>query len=613
MPFGAQLLEEGGVRFRLWAPTAQHVELCLETGGDRDAVLPMPAVGDGWFELVTDQAKAGDLYRYRIDGKLQVPDPASRYNPKDVHGPSQIVDPSRFAWKNLDWLGRPWEEVVLYELHVGTFTPKGTFKAAKERLDYLVDLGVTAIELMPIADFPGKRNWGYDGVLPYAPDAGYGSPDDLKDLIQAAHERGLMVFLDVVYNHFGPEGNYLSAYARDFFTDRHKTPWGDAINFDGPNNRVVRDFFIHNALYWLEEFNFDGLRLDAVHAIVDDSQPHILEELAEAVRQGPGRERHCHLVLENGLNIARYLSRDNLGGPRYYNAQWNDDIHHAMHILLTGEKDGYYMDYADKPVWYLGRCLSEGFAYQGEPSPFEKGRERGEPSAHLPTTAFVSFLQNHDQIGNRAFGERISAIAAPRPLEIMTAILLLAPSPPLLFMGQEFAAEQPFLFFCDFGSELAAAVTQGRRKEFAHFKQFASPEARSRIPDPNAADTFQQSKLDWSGLNQAPPADVLQFYKRLLAIRQQKLVPRLVGLEGRKSHFTVLGKRGLRVEWTLGDGSRLYLLANLGEQPIAEVSPPEGEVVFASQEGLLAEPTEQILPPWSVLWRLEESPTASGQ
>jgi malto-oligosyltrehalose trehalohydrolase len=284
-----------------------------------------------------------------------------------------------------------------------------------------------------------------------------------------------------------------------------------------------------------------------------------------------------------------------------------------MHVLLTGEKDGYYMDYADKPAWYFGRCLSEGFAYQGEPSPFEKGRQRGEPSAHLPPTAFVSFLQNHDQIGNRAFGERISSIIAPHRLEIMTAILLLAPSPPLLFMGQEFAAEQPFLFFCDFSPDLAAAVTQGRRKEFAHFKQFASPEAQALIPDPNAADTFQQSKLDWSSLNQSPPVDILQFYKRLLAIRQQTIAPRLVDIEGGQSHFTVLGECGLRVDWTLGDGSRLHLLANLGEQPIAGVSAPAGGVLFASQEGLLAEPTAQSLPPWSALWLLEESQAASGE
>jgi malto-oligosyltrehalose trehalohydrolase len=493
----------------------------------------------------------------------------------------------------------------VYELHVGTFTPEGTFAALKERLDYLVELGVTAVELMPVADFPGNRNWGYDGVLPYAPDASYGSPDDLKDLIQTAHDKGLMVFLDVVYNHFGPEGNYLHVYAQPFFTQRHQTPWGAAINFDGPGSRAVRDFFIHNALYWLEEYHVDGLRLDAVHAIVDDSTPDILEELADAVRQGPGRERHCHLVLENDHNIARYLVRNAVGGPRYYNAQWNDDIHHAMHVLLTGEADGYYADYAGKPIWYLGRCLSQGFAYQGDPSPFRDGEIRGEPSRSLPPTAFVDFLQNHDQVGNRAFGERISQLAEPRALWAVTTAFLLAPAPPLLFMGEEFAAAQPFLFFCDFGPELAAAVTQGRRREFARFAEFSKPEAQERIPDPNDVATFEHAKLDWNSVQQAPHDAQLALYRQVLGIRQREIVPRLAGISGEQAYFQLLGKQGLQVNWILGDGTVLTLLGNFSDAPMEGLEPPACDMLYASSSELENSLAEHRLPPWSVAWFLE--------
>jgi maltooligosyltrehalose trehalohydrolase len=378
-----------------------------------------------------------------------------------VHGASEVIDPGAFAWEDGDWNGRPWAEAVLYELHVGTFSPEGTFAGAQRRLDYLAELGVTAIELMPVGDFPGRCNWGYDGVLPFAPDASYGRPEDLKRLIQAAHRRGLMVLLDVVYNHVGPEGNYLHVYARDaFFTERHHTPWGAAVNFDGPGSELVRRFFVDNALYWLEEYHLDGLRLDAVHAILDDSPLHVLEEIAQAVREGPGRERALHLVLENDANQSRFLTRTAAGSPRWYDAQGNDDIHHALHAILTGERHGYYGDNADVPHRHLGRCLAEGFAHQGEASAYRGGEARGERSAHLPPGAFVGFLQNHDQVGNRAFGERLPVLAPPDALTLATAILLLAPSPPLLFMGEEHAAAVPFLYFCDFGPDLAAAVTR---------------------------------------------------------------------------------------------------------------------------------------------------------
>jgi malto-oligosyltrehalose trehalohydrolase len=429
MPFGAECRDDDSVRFRLWAPAARAADVLLE---GTSTPLPMRAVEGGGFELITGQARPADLYRFRIDGKQQVPDPASRFQPQDVHGPSQVIAPATFDWRDERWQGRPWEEAVIYELHVGTFTPEGTFASARARLDYLAQLGITAIELMPLSDFPGSRNWGYDGVFPFAPDSSYGRPEDLKEFIQGAHERGMMVLLDVVYNHFGPEGNYLGSYAPQFFTGRHHTPWGNGLNFDGPQSRAVREFFIHNALYWIEEYHFDGLRLDAVHAIADDSTPHILTELAERVHQSISPGRHVHLILENEHNQSRYLQRDSSGKPLLYTAQWDDDIHHALHVIVTGEREGYYSDYAASPIEQLGRCLAHGFAFQGDPSAYRKGATRGERTTGLPPGAFVTFLQNHDQIGNRAFGERIVNLADPRAVRAAMAILLLAPSPPLL-------------------------------------------------------------------------------------------------------------------------------------------------------------------------------------
>jgi malto-oligosyltrehalose trehalohydrolase len=610
MPFGTEVLYDGSVRFRLWAPAAGRVDLCLEDSG---VLLPMTAVDESWFELVTAEARAGSYYRFCIDGNRRVPDPASRYNPMDVHGPSAVIDPYAFVWEDRAWPGRLWEEAVIYELHVGTFTPEGTFKGVRDRLDYLVELGITALELMPVADFPGTRNWGYDGVLPFAPDSSYGHPDDLKDLIQTAHKKGLMVFLDVVYNHFGPEGNYLHTYAPQFFSEHHHTPWGAAINFDGPGSRVVRDFFIHNALYWLEEFHLDGLRLDAVHAITDDSTPDILEELAAAVQQKPGGTRHIHLVLENDHNASHYLKRG-------YRAQWNDDIHHALHILVTGERDGYYVDYVDKPVWYLGRCLTEGFAYQGESSAYRGGVRRGEPSRDLPPTAFVSFLQNHDQVGNRAFGERIGMLASPGPsrlevsrleasqpegLRAAIAVLLLSPSPPLLFMGEEFGAAQPFQFFCDFGPELAAAVTEGRREEFARFEKFTSPAERTCIPDPNARSTFERAKLDWDSVTQPPHAQWLNLYRHLLALRQREIVPRLLLMQAEQAQFRVLGERALAANWRLSDGAVLTLLTNLGGDAIDGMEWPGGGVLYATEDRFARALADHVMPPWSTAWFLE--------
>jgi maltooligosyltrehalose trehalohydrolase len=596
MPFGAECRKDGMVRFRLWAPAAKQVSVWVA-----DVQQPLPAVrGDfGWYELLTDKAKAGSLYRFRIDDGLEVPDPASRFQPRDVHGPSQVVDAAAFDWDDDGWRGRPWEEAVIYELHVGTFTPAGTFAAVQERLDHLVDIGITAIELMPVADFPGSRNWGYDGVLPYAPDSSYGTPDDLKRLVQAVHRKGLMIFLDVVYNHFGPDGNYLRAYSPEFFTNRHCTPWGDGINFDGEGSRVVRDFFIHNALYWLEEYHFDGLRLDAVHAILDDSSPHILNELATSVRSRFEGKREVHLVLENGNNSARYLQRDERLQPRGYDAQWDDDIHHALHVLLTGETDGYYSDYADHAICQLGRCLTEGFAFQGDFSELHQGK-RGEPTTGLPPTAFVSFLQNHDQIGNRAFGDRILQVAPPQAVRVAMAILLLAPSPPLIFMGDEFGADTPFLFFCDFDGELAAAVTEGRRNEFVRFAKFSSPEIRSQIPNPGAEETYLRSKLNWRCLKEPLHASWLDFYRHLLKIRQKEIVPLLKNFV--HSNFQVFGKSCLAVEWHFED-CLLDLKANLGNEAASEVPPSDGRVIY-STAGNDFQSKNGTMPAWSAVWSL---------
>ena len=604
MPFGAEHREDGSVRFRLWAPAARQVQLCLAASNDVTR-LPLERCDHGWFELVTDAAKPGMRYRFRIDGGQEIPDAASRFQPEDVHGPSEVIDPTTFEWKGDTWRGRRWEEAVIYELHVGAFTTAGTFSAVGERLDYLEDLGITAIELMPVADFPGQRNWGYDGVFPFAPDSTYGRPEDLKALVQSAHDRGLMVLLDVVYNHFGPEGNYLNSYAPQFFTDRHKTPWGNAINFDGTESQVVRDFFIQNALYWLIEYQFDGLRLDAVHAIIDDSTPHFLRELADAVRSSVESDRYVHLILENDLNRACYLQRTKRCEIQGYNAQWNDDIHHALHVLITGERDGYYLDYSERPLDQLGRCLVEGFAYQGEQSLFRNRQARGERTAGLPPSAFVSFLQNHDQIGNRAFGERIATIADPQAVRVAMAILLLAPSPPLLFMGEEFGAETPFLFFCDFEKGLAEAVAAGRRNEFARFARFNDPAARAGIPDPNAATTFEASRLDWDDLAQPRHRDWLRFYRRLLKLRCQHIVRHISDACAIKAFYEVHGDHGLIAHWDFPDGSKLALLANLSSASLTGFAVPASQVIYTS-EGVNTDALRQgTLPAWSVAWFLE--------
>ena len=603
MPFGAELGPEGTC-FRLWAPDARSVSLKLNgSAGERE--IPLQANDEGWYVASVDGAPAGSRYQFRINGDLLVPDPASRFQPDDVHGASEVIDPASYAWTDGEWRGQPWEKVVLYELHVGTFTPEGTFAGVIERLDHLRDLGVTAIELMPVADFIGARGWGYDGVYLYAPDARYGRPEDLKRLVDAAHARGLMVFLDVVYNHFGPAGNYLHVYAREhFFNWDRETPWGAAINFE--RSRVVRDFYLHNVLYWLDEYHFDGLRFDAVHAIEDPSEPDILDEIAEAVHARMGDERHVHLVLENEENEAHRLRRGPDHRPLTFTAQWNDDIHHAFHTLLTGESKGYYQDYADAPMDHLLRCLTTGFSFQGQPSKVRKGGGRGEPSGELPPLAFVGHLQNHDQIGNRAFGDRISVLAPSEGIAAVTAVLLLAPQIPMLFMGQEWGTKRPFQFFCDLGPELEDAVREGRRKEFAAFPEFADPKARERIPDPTAKSTYQASMLDWSELTQPEHQRMLDLHKDLLDLRMTEIVPRLANAPGGAG--TVVWNEGdaFAVTWQLGDGSTLHLLANLAATPSPRAPQrPTGRLVYTNVE--MPGDDSGPLPPWSVAWFVDET------
>jgi maltooligosyltrehalose trehalohydrolase len=510
-----------------------------------------------------------------------------------------VIDPADYRWNDARWTGRPWVEAVVYELHVGAFTPEGTFRAVIDKLDHLVALGITAVELMPVADFPGHRNWGYDGVFPFAPDASYGRPDDLKALVDAAHDRGLMILLDVVYNHFGPDGNSLPRYSPQFFTARHQTPWGDAINFDGEGNGPVREFFIDNALFWLEEFHFDGLRLDAVHAITDDSPVHILDDLAQRVRERMGG-RTVHLLLENERNQVRWLAGARPGVPRLYNAQWNDDLHHVLHVAATGENGGYYADYLPLAE-RLGRALAEGFAYQGEATR-RGGGARGDPSATLPAVAFVAFIQNHDQIGNRALGERLATLV-PKPISrAIAAVYLLLPQIPMLFMGEEWGSVEPFAFFCDFDAALSGKVRDGRRKEFAKFAGFRTEAERARIPDPAAESTFTAAKLNWSRLAEPENSEILSWYTKALTARRDHILPLLPGLTGSQAHFTTLGEGAVVVAWNTSAGT-LMLAANLSATPTAGFAREAGETIW--QEGDLGDGSS--FGAWAVRWSVQHS------
>jgi len=562
-------------RFDLWAPSCEAVGLEL----DGTAALPMQAVGDGWFSLEAT-AVPGARYRFRLDEARTAPDPAGRALAKDVHGWSVLVSEQPYPWRHADWAGRPWREAALYEAHAGLL---GGFKGVADRLPDLARLGVTALQLMPVNAFSGARNWGYDGVLPYAVAPAYGAPEDLKALVDTAHGLGIMVLLDVVYNHFGPDGNYLPSYAGAFFdADRH-TPWGPAIAFHRP---PVARFFIDNALYWLETYKLDGLRFDAVHAIGDNG---FLDAMAAEVRARIV-DRPIHLVLENEANDAARLTAG-------FDAQWNDDFHNVVHVLLTGETSSYYQDFADRPAERLARCLAEGFIYQGQGSLNHEGRPRGVASGHLPPTAFVNFLQNHDQVGNRALGERLTCLVAPDRLRAAMGLLLLSPQIPMLFMGEEDGATEPFLFFTDFHDALADAVREGRRREFAKFPAFADPDARQAIPDPNAQATFEASRP-----RPGPDAAAWRaLIGHLLRLRREHLAPHLetaasLGAEA-------IGSKAVQARWRLG--TKTFTLAvNLGDKPVLLSRVPEGPPLAV----VGVEPLRGLLAPATFVAWLEAAP-----
>jgi maltooligosyltrehalose trehalohydrolase len=580
--FGARLTADGA-SFRLWAPAAKRADLLLGKS------FPMQRSENGWFRADIAGVKAGAHYKFRIDDEIDVPDPASAFQPDDVFGPSEVIDHASYTWRATQWRGRPWQETVLIETHVGTFTREGTYGAMIDKLDHLVASGITALELMPLADFAGSRGWGYDGVLWYAPDSAYGRPDDLKTLIDEAHLRGLMVFLDVVYNHFGPEGNYLGRYAPTFFTDA-QTPWGSVIDYRLPQ---VRAFAIENALYWLREYRFDGLRFDAVNNIFEPGDVPLLHDLSRAVGDLAAETgRHIHLVLENGDNIASLLDPIQEPPRGQYRGQWNDDYHHAWHVILTGEAQGYYGDYQRSPRRDLARALGSGFVYQGEAATFWGGKPRGEPSGWLPPSAFVNFLQNHDQIGNRAFGDRLESIADRTAIEAALAVTLLAPMTPLLFMGEEWGSKVPFPFFCDFHGDLADAVRKGRRQEYG----WAYAKFGDEVPDPLDAATFQSAVLDWETRNRPAGQRRLALMRELLAIRHREIAPRVAGAAFGDAQVADNGL--LTASWRMGDGAALRLTANLSVNEIVRTSTQTtGSPIWGGEPG-------ERLPPWSVFWHL---------
>lgn len=559
LPFGAEYLGNDRTCFRLWAPDCRQVELVIEG----ESPIAMQRGEQGMFEIETE-CGAGTAYYYRIDEERCVPDPASRQQSLDVHDPSLVCDPRAFRWQHDDWNGRPWHEIAIYELHAGCM---GGFAEICQRLPDFVELGITAIQLMPIADFRGTRNWGYDGVLAFAPDTAYGTPDQLKHLIDTAHGYGLCVYLDVVYNHFGPEGNYLHLYASDFFCNDKHSPWGAAIDFSNPQ---VRDFFTLNALYWLLEYRFDGLRFDAVHQIGDSGW---LEEMALQVRNAIEPGRHVHLILENEHNCSTHLES-------LFDAQWNDDGHNVLHVILTGERDGHYQDFSEAPAAKLARCLADGFIYQGEQSK-RLNRTRGTPSAHLPPHAFILFLQNHDQIGNRAFGERLQTLAEADALRAAITLQLLVPQIPLLFMGEETGCRTPFLYFTNFEPELAAAVREGRRREFAALPAFADPVVREQIPDPNAIATFISSIPQIEDPEQS--ACYLLFYRTLLMLRRKHIVPGMPGCHSLGARE--LGEFAVAAQWRMGNGNLLVLVTNFGQHSQAIDSfLTKGELIADSRQ-----------------------------
>ena len=510
--FGA-LPVRGGVRFRVWAPTARDVTLVVHDGAAARE-YSVPRDDEGVFDLIVDRAAAGDRYSYRINGGDLRPDPASRFQPESVHGPSEIVDPSAFRWADVRWAGRPAADRILYELHIGTFSPEGTFAGATSRLEAIRDVGVTVIEIMPVADFAGGRNWGYDGVCLYAPSRAYGRPDDLRRLVDRAHQLGMAVVIDVVYNHLGPEGAYLPAFNEQYFTDRHVTPWGSSVNLDGPGSAMVRRFIVDNACHWVREYHADGLRLDATHTLIEEDQGAIVREIVTRTRAATARP--VFIQAEDHRNLAPMVEDSSRGGWGLEGV-WADDFHHIVRVLLAGDSHGYYADFRGT-ARELARTIQQGWFFTGQQSAHSSER-RGSDASRVPMYRFVVCLQNHDQVGNRALGDRLHESVPPAAWRAASALLLTVPMTPLLFMGQEWAASTPFCYFTDLEAALGVQVTEGRRREFAAFPGFSDEQARHSIPDPQALSTFESSRLLWDERTDPSHRAVLELYRALLALR----------------------------------------------------------------------------------------------
>ncbi|PSN06631.1 malto-oligosyltrehalose trehalohydrolase [Siccibacter turicensis] len=566
--WGAEFVAEDVVRFRLWATGQQTVTLRV-SGED----LAMNPIGEGWFEREVTGVCAGDEYSFVLADGMTVPDPASRAQKEDVNGPSRVVDHRSYRWQHSDWKGRPWEESVVYEMHIGTFTPEGTFRAAIEKLPYLAELGVTMLEVLPVSQFGGNRGWGYDGVLLYAPHAAYGTPDDFKAFIDAAHGHGLSVVLDIVLNHFGPEGNYLPLLAPDFFHKERHTPWGAGIAYDVD---AARRYIADAPLYWLKEYHLDGLRFDAIDQIEDTSDKHVLIEIAERIR-AEIVDRPAHLTTEDSRNVIFLHPRNEDGSAPLFTGEWNDDFHNAVHVFATGETQAYYQDFAHQPEKMVARTLAEGFAYQGETS-VQSGEARGVKSTGQPPTAFVDFIQNHDQVGNRAQGERLISLAGAERTRVLLAALLLSPHIPLLFMGEEYGETNPFLFFTDFHGDLAKAVREGRAKEFEGHGDFEG----ESVPDPNDVQTFTRSKLNWHTPESDQGAEWLAFTRHLLTQRARHIVPLLTTAGGNSGRIVATAPGFVAVSWRFPRGT-LSMAFNIGpaSQPLPALP---GETLFASSD-----------------------------
>lgn len=563
-----------GTLFRVWAPQAREVAVMIDALPQGAQTFRLTREAEGYFAAHVADVRPGMRYAYRVDGGDPRPDPASRFQPEGVHGWSEVVDPAAFVWSDGDWRGLPLEDLVIYELHVGTATPQGTFDALIDKLDVLKALGVTAIELMPVADFPGTHNWGYDGVNLYAPSRAYGGPEGLRRLVDAAHRRGLAVLLDVVYNHFGPDGNYLRDFSRDYFTDRHQTPWGDAVNVDGPGTQPVRDFFVNNVLYWAHEVHLDGLRLDATHAIIDDSPTHLMAEMSVRVRASLPADRHFFLIAEHEGNDPALIRASGWN----LDAVWSDDFHHQVRVALTGEQDGYYGDYTGNAT-DLAATMAQGWFYQGQVSP-HLGHPRGAPAPDLTPPSFVYCIQNHDQVGNRALGERLNHTVSLAAYRAASTLLLVAPQTPLLWMGQEWAASTPFLFFTDHHPELGRMVTEGRRKEFAAFTAFSG----TTIPDPQDPATFAASQLRWHERAASPHAEVLTLYQDLLALRHSHPALRI----RRRDAYSVtpFGLTTLIMHRWAPNSNDLLIIVCLGDKPQTLEALPRGnwELLLDSED-----------------------------